>query len=99
LVLEDCFSTKVRAALLHAPNLTGRFFDLSSGEAGEILQKFRNYGIRLAVVCLPGTARFSTMFGEMAAEEGRRGYFRVFESAESAREWLKQTAAVPVTPL
>jgi hypothetical protein len=37
LVLEACFSAPARAALLHPENLTARFFDLSSGEAGEIL--------------------------------------------------------------
>jgi len=88
LLVEACFSNRVSSALLYAPNLTEKFFDLSSGEAGAILQKLRNYGIRVAVVCPPGTVRFSSMFGEMAAEESRTGYFNVFESVEAAREWL-----------
>jgi hypothetical protein len=91
LVFEACFSHRVSCALLYAANLTERFFDLSSGEAGAILQKLRNYGIRLAVVCIPDIARFSSMFGEMAAEESRSGYFQVFESATAARQWLSRT--------
>ena len=87
-VLEACFSSKVRCALLYAKNLTNGFFDLSSGEAGAVLQKMRNYGVRLAVVCPVGTVRFSTRFGEMLAEERLRQHFGVFETRQEAREWL-----------
>jgi hypothetical protein len=90
LIIEICFSNQASSALLHAPNLTARFFDLSSGEAGAILQKLRNYRIRLAVVCAPGTVRFSSKFGDMGSEESRTGYFNVFESVEAAREWLSK---------
>jgi hypothetical protein len=41
LVLEACFSSLAHLALLHPGNLTPRFFNLSSGEAGEILDKIR----------------------------------------------------------
>jgi hypothetical protein len=88
LVVEACFSNGVSSALLYAPNLTARFFDLSSGEAGAILQKLRNYRIRVAVVCIPGSVRFSTRFHEMAEEESAGGQFRVFESVQAARAWL-----------
>lgn len=90
LLIEACFSHRAKSALLHAPNLTQKFFDLSSGEAGAILQKLRNYRIRLAVVCAPGSLRFSSRFGEMAAEESRAGYFGLFDSDDRAREWLSK---------
>ena len=95
LLVEACFSHRAKAALLYAPNLTQKFFDLSSGEAGAILQKLRNYRIRLAVVCAPSSVRFSSSFGEMVAEESRVGYFRLFDSGEAAREWLSK-ASPPV---
>jgi hypothetical protein len=91
-LLEACFSNGARCALLHAGNLSRRFFDLSSGEAGAILQKLRNYGVTLAVVCPPGTIRFSSHFGEMLAEEQPRGRFGVFESRQAARNWLCDNA-------
>jgi hypothetical protein len=87
-IVESCFNERVRGALLYAENLTDRFFDLSSGEAGAILQKLRNYGVRLAVVCPPGSTRFSSRFGEMLAEEHRESYFGVFDTRDEAREWL-----------
>jgi hypothetical protein len=91
LLVEACFSHRVSAVLLYAPNLSEKFFDLSSGEAGAILQKLRNYRIRLAVVCPPNSIRFSSRFSEMAAEESRTDYFQVFESVQTAHQWLSRT--------
>jgi hypothetical protein len=87
-LVEACLTEGLDGVLLHAPNLTASFFDLSSGEAGAILQKLRNYGIRLAVVCPPGDVRFSRRFGEMLSEEQRGSFFRVFETRRAAREWI-----------
>lgn len=36
--------------ILHQKNLTPDFFDLKNGLAGEMLQKFSNYRVRLAIV-------------------------------------------------
>jgi len=88
LVIEACFSARIRSALLYAPNMTPRFFDLSSGEAGAILQKFRTYEIRVALVCPPDSVHFSSRFPELIAEENRLPYFRFFESSDAALEWL-----------
>ena len=77
LVIESCFSNRAKFAILYASNMTRNFFDLSSGEAGEILQKLRTYKVRLALVCPPGTVKFSTKFPEMVDEEARHGWFRI----------------------
>jgi hypothetical protein len=87
-VLEACFGAGCRAALLYAENLPPEFFDLSSGEAGAILQKLRNYGVRLAVVRDAGAGAASTRFGELVAEERMRRDFGVFASRADARAWL-----------
>lgn len=92
-VIEACISADTDAALLYPRNLTDSFFDLSSGHAGEILQKLRDYRVRLAVVCAPGTVRFSTRFPEVLAEEGRGRYFSVFETRAEAVQWLARHAA------
>jgi len=36
--------------IIHEENITPDFFDLKNGIAGEILQKFSNYRVRLAIV-------------------------------------------------
>ena len=87
-VVEACLSSDVDAALLYAPNLTPAFFDLSSREAGEILQKLRNYRIRLAVVAPTGSVKLSSRFGVMMAEERRGRFFGVFETRDDALAWL-----------
>lgn len=88
-VIERALSTGVRAILLHAGNLPRSFFDLSSGAAEVILQKTRNYGLRLAVIYKPGTTPPSSDFDEAAAEDRRRGYFGLFEDRDAARAWLR----------
>jgi hypothetical protein len=87
-VFEFCMSHRTRRTLLHAANVTDQFFDLSSGIAGEVLQKLRHYRMRLAIVCPPDTARFSTRFPEMLIEERKAGYFDVFDTREDALLWL-----------
>jgi len=89
-VIEACFSSGARSALLYAQNMTTAFFDLSSGDAGAILQKLRNYRIRLAVVCAPDGVRFSSRFTEMVAEERRGPHFGLFDTRDAAREWLRR---------
>ncbi|WP_438003674.1 DUF4180 domain-containing protein [Sorangium sp. So ce321] len=99
-VIEACFSDRVGCALLYAANLTPAFFDLSSGEAGAMLQKLRNYEIRLAVVCPPGAVDFSSRFGEVVAEERRGRHFGVFETREAAVEWIRLGASTgDATPI
>ena len=85
-VLEACIAAHVRRVLLYPKNLTPNFFDLSSGEAGEILQKLRSWHLQIAVVCEPGAVRFSTRFNEISHEI--RDFFRIFQTPEEAREWL-----------
>jgi hypothetical protein len=82
-LLEACFSAKSKCAVLYPENVTSRFFDLSSGEAGLILDKLRRFRIRLAVVCAPGSVTFSRHFAELRADD-----LRIFETREAALEWL-----------
>ena len=59
--------------ILHEKNITPDFFDLKTGIAGEILQKFSNYRVRLAIV-----GDFSTYPGQSIRdfifESNRRGH-------------------------
>jgi uncharacterized protein DUF4180 len=88
LIIEACAAARTGSALLYASNMTPRFFDLSSGEVGAILQKLRTYGVRVALICPPESVQFSSRFPDLIAEENRLPYFRFFESVEPARDWL-----------
>jgi hypothetical protein len=55
-----------------AGRLDERFFDLRSGLAGEVMQKFVNYRLRLVVVGgLDGRAAPGTALGDLVAESNR----------------------------
>jgi hypothetical protein len=44
------YTHSIQSMILHSNSLPSEFFDLKSGIAGEILQKFSNYRIKLAIV-------------------------------------------------
>lgn len=75
--------------ILHQHQLTPAFFDLSSKIAGEVLQKFSTYRMRLAIV-----GDFSKLIQESRAlkdfihesNQGRQVYFT--DSLEAALSWL-----------
>lgn len=87
-MLEACFAVGATGVVLYPANLPEGFFDLSSGTAGMVLQKVRQYGVRMAVVA--GAELFSSRFGEMEVEERKSGWFGVFGSREEARGWLEK---------
>jgi hypothetical protein len=49
-LLGNLYYQEVDRIILHEQNITPEFFDLKTGIAGELLQKFSNYRVRLAVV-------------------------------------------------
>lgn len=87
LVLEACFANAVHCLLRYPKNLTPHFWDLSSGDVGAILQKLRNYHMRLVIVH-SRTLHLSHRFAEPLADEGRGRYFRVFDERSVAQAWV-----------
>ncbi|HEU5087151.1 MAG TPA: DUF4180 domain-containing protein [Roseiflexaceae bacterium] len=92
-LIEACLGEGARAAILYSANLTPAFFDLSSGEAGAILQKLRNYRICLAIVCPPGSVRWSILFHQLLLDERRGNQFDVLDTRDAALAWVARTAA------
>jgi hypothetical protein len=90
-LIEQCMGEGATAVLLYAPNLPPRFFDLASGDAGIVLQKLRNYHIRLAVVYAPQNVTLSDRFRELMLDERRGSDFGMFESRQAAVDWLRRT--------
>ena len=86
-LVEACANAGVEHMILYPENLPEGFFDLSSGAAGEVLNKLRMYGVRLAVVRKP-ELKLSSRFGEMLSDEWRYGYFGMFDDLPAALDWL-----------
>lgn len=83
LIIEACLAHGVTDAVLYPRNLTPRFFDLSSAEAGNVLDKLRRYGVRLAIVCAPGDTALSSRFREILSDD-----LRLFDTRAAAVTWL-----------
>ena len=49
-IMGNCFYQGAKAMILHEKNIVPAFYDLKTRIAGDILQKFSNYGVRLAIV-------------------------------------------------
>lgn len=73
--------------ILGEEELPPSFFDLSSGIAGELFQKFVNYRIPLAIVT-KDPSNHGERFKELAREHQNHPMVRIFPDCESAREWL-----------
>ena len=86
-LVAACLENGTDRLMLHAGNLTDDFYRLRTGVAGDILQKFSTYRIRVAAVLTPervGQGRFY----EMALEANRGSKFHVFYDREAAEGWL-----------
>lgn len=69
--------------VLHANQLTPNFFDLTNGLAGEILQKFSNYHVRLAIVG-DFSSYTSKSIRDFIRESNRRGHVVFVETVDDA---------------
>ena len=49
-LMADLYYQDFNKIIVHEENIIPAFFDLSTGVAGEVLQKFSNYGVQLAIV-------------------------------------------------
>ena len=82
-----CGSARVPRILLYDDNLSDAFFNLATCVAGNVLQKFINYRIRVAAL-IPEERVGDGRFSEMVRETNRGNDFRVFQDREKAIDWL-----------
>ena len=86
-LIGACLEHDADGLLLQHGALPTTFFDLSSGVAGELLQKLANYGIRMAAV-IPDPILHSASFQSFVREANRSASVRFLPTAEEARAWL-----------
>ncbi len=73
--------------ILTEDDLAQEFFDLRSGLAGELFQKFVNYGLRVAIV-LPDSKAYGERISELAYEHASHSHIRFVRSTDEAKAWL-----------
>ena len=86
LMADFCFQG-FDGIILHEKNISPAFFDLKNGMAGEILQKFSNYHMKLAIVgefisCTDKSIQ------DFMYESNKRGQINFVGSSEAAIEKL-----------
>jgi len=72
-LIADCDYNGARRIILRKENIIPGFFDLKTGIAGEILQKFSTYDIRLAII------------GDFSKYESRALMDFIYESNKAGR--------------
>ncbi|TDL57157.1 DUF4180 domain-containing protein [Paenibacillus dendritiformis] len=82
-----CREHDIDFLMLHGEALSEDFFNLRTGVAGRMMQKFITYSVKTAVV-IPDPSVNKGRFKEMVTESNRSNQFGVFESREDAESWL-----------
>jgi Domain of unknown function (DUF4180) len=83
--IAACFGAD--GLILTEGDLAREFFDLRSGLAGELFQKFTNYKLRVAIV-LPDPEAYGARFSELAYEHKSHSMIRFVSSKDEAESWL-----------
>lgn len=86
-LVSACMEQDAHGLLVDEGCIPAEFFDLSSGTAGELVQKLTNYRIRLAAV-VPHPDRYSEAFQEFAHEVTQSRIIRFFADRDEAIRWL-----------
>lgn len=82
-----CWEHETNALMIHHETLSEDFFKLKTKLAGNIIQKFTNYGVKAAVI-IPQETIQQGKFKEMAIEANKGNHFRLYENKEEAEKWL-----------
>jgi len=88
-IMADCYYSDAKSIIIHEKNITPGFFDLKTGIAGEILQKFSNYNVTLAIV-----GDFSKYPGkslrDFIYESNKNGRINFVRTQEEAKKCLSK---------
>lgn len=88
-LISLCWEHEANFVMIHYAALSEDFFKLKTRVAGNIIQKFINYGIR-AVAIIPQEIIQKGRFKEMAMETNKGTHFRMYGSKEDAEKWLME---------
>ncbi len=86
-LMADCGYQGARSIIIQEKNIIPEFFDLKTGIAGDILQRFSNYDVRLAIV--GDFSRFkSKSLSDFVRESNRVGRINFVGSLQEAKDKL-----------
>jgi hypothetical protein len=85
-VIAACIGAE--GLILAEDDLPPDFFELRTGLAGELFQKFMNYRVRVAIV-LSSPEAYGKRFGELAYEHSSHAMIRFVRSMDDAKTWFR----------
>lgn len=88
-LISLCWEHDSQLVMIHYAALSEDFFQLKTKAAGNIMQKFINYGIKVTAI-IPQETFQKGRFKEMAMETNKGNHFRIYGSKEEAEKWLLQ---------
>lgn len=88
-VIAACIENGHQRLLIDRDALPPEFFDLSTGVAGDLVQRLTQYEIRMAGV-VPDPTIHSRAFQDFAREAGSGRWFRFFPTRAEAVAWLTE---------
>ncbi len=88
-LIGNCGYQGAVGVIIHQHHLAPEFFDLKTGLAGEVLQKFSNYAMKLAIVG-DFAAHAGKSLSDFMRESNRAGHVNFVGSLPEAREKLRQ---------
>jgi len=86
-LMVNVYYSDIDRMILYEKNMTPTFFDLKTGLAGEILQKFSNYSMRLAIIG-DFSGYQSKSLTDFMYESNRQGKISFVKSLSEAKEKL-----------
>lgn len=86
-LMADCYYSGNEGIIMYEPQIMPEFFDLKTGIAGEILQKFSNYDMRLSIIG-DFTKYTSKSLRDFIYESNKVGRVNFVESIGEARDKL-----------
>ncbi|KOA19283.1 hypothetical protein CLHOM_23890 [Clostridium homopropionicum DSM 5847] len=86
-LIAACIENNARLLIIQEKALSEDFFNLRTGLAGTVLQKFVNYNIKAALI-ITNEEKISGRFREMITEANKGNDFRVFKNTADAENWL-----------
>ncbi|MFI8706016.1 DUF4180 domain-containing protein [Bacillus sp. NPDC077411] len=82
-----CAENDVYTLIFYVDAFSEDFFNLKTGLAGMMLQKFINYHIKVAVI-LENEEKLNNRFKEMIMEANKGNDFRTFKNMTDAENWI-----------
>ncbi len=86
-IIGNCYYQGAEGIILHEKNIDTSFFDLKTRFAGEVLQKFSTYQMRLAIVGDFSIYK-SKSLNDFIFESNKAGRINFVNSIEDAKEKL-----------